>query len=139
MKSKKDAAAVLSTSDLAVSKRSAMSKHMLPCTRAWEKVCGQRGGGGVLEQRRHCHGWGGSRGKMSTAVACRPRPPAYRAGLYTYTAAPKFASSIRSSRLEQCADGPEPLLSVDVSQNIQLYTRSTEQTRVSTTTDVAWG
>ena len=63
MKPVKDAATALSMSDHAISERSAMSKHMLPYTRARKKICDQRGGGGVREQRRHCHGVGWERGK----------------------------------------------------------------------------
>ena len=58
MKAKKYAAAVVSTSGRARSKRKVLSLQMLPRARARKKVCDQRGGGGVREQRRHRHGVG---------------------------------------------------------------------------------
>ena len=60
MESKKDVAVALSTSGRAISWRRAESKHVLPHARPRKKVCDQRGGGGVREQRRHRHAvWGG--------------------------------------------------------------------------------
>ena len=56
MKAKKYAAAVVSTSGRARSKRKVVSLQMLPRARARKKVSDQRGGGGVREQRRHRHG-----------------------------------------------------------------------------------
>ena len=63
MKSKKYAAAVVSTSGRAGSKRRVVSQRMLPRARARKEVCDQRGGGGVREQRRHCHGVGWEEGE----------------------------------------------------------------------------
>ena len=67
MKSKKYAAAVVSTSGRAGSKRRVVSQRMLPRARARKEVCDQRGGGGVREQRRHCHGVGWEEGGIVVA------------------------------------------------------------------------
>ena len=49
------AATALSTSGRAISWRSAVSKRMLLRARPWKKICDQRGGGGIREQRCHRH------------------------------------------------------------------------------------
>ena len=76
MKAKKYAAAVVSTSGRAGSKRRVVSQRMLPRARARKEVCDQRGGGGVREQRRHCHGVGWEEGALVSSVVLfyRHRP-----------------------------------------------------------------
>ena len=72
METKKDVAAALSTSGRVISWRRAVSRHVLLRTRPWDKVCDQRGGRGVREQRRHRHGARGF--EVGTGVGkCRTR------------------------------------------------------------------
>ena len=68
MESKKDVAVALSTPGRAISWRRAESKHVLPHARPRKKVCDQRGGGGVREQRRHRHGVGWERRRKKCAI-----------------------------------------------------------------------